>query len=378
MSFCYSERFAVSPRTTIPQVRPGGIYFRQMSCAWQPLRFAASIILGVFSSVVAATGQSSPAELSTDCSAYASIPLPAEAAKIPIPEKPPDCASDRSYRGLGRPVNYAEARACAWQELLAKEPDPRQNPKGPTAWGVGGPLILADIYFNGAGVKRNIPLAMHFACEFEEATAMLALPEIMKLGGSRPVHGPFEFCDYAATTVTENFCGGYASAIEDDRRNRYFNSLESSMKSEQKAAFERLLAAQDAYVEAHAGEVSQAGTIRVMRTIGSQGILRNLFRAELVHFESGKWPTLTASQIASAYALVQREYEGKLEKLRAQTKEEIDEGEVTAENLSKVESTWEAYRDAWAAFARARYPEKANAIRAAITLDRYRLLKTIG
>jgi hypothetical protein len=353
-----------------------------MYCAWQirkqPLGFAAAILLGTCSLAVAATGQSTPAELSTDCSAYASIPLPAEAEKIPIPENAPNCDSDRSYRGIGRPVNYAEARACAWRELLAPQGDFRQNPRGPTAWGVGGPLILADIYFNGAGVKRDIPLAMHFACEFEEGTAVNAVSGMEKYDASSSPHEPFEFCDYAATTITANFCSSYASAIEDDRRSRYFKSLESSMTSEQKAAFEKLLVAQNSYVEAHAGEVYQGGTIRVMRTIGSQNILKDLFRVELVHFEGGKWPSLTASQIASADALVQREYDVTLQKLQAQTKEEIDEGEVTAGDLSKVEIAWEAYRDAWAAFARVRYPAAVDSIRAAITLDRYRLLKTIG
>jgi hypothetical protein len=42
-----------------------------------------------------------------------------------------------------------------------------------------------------------------------------------------------------------------------------------------------------------------------------------------------------------------------------------------------VEETWEKYRDAWVSFARLRYPHAVAAIRAEITLDRYRLLKTI-
>jgi hypothetical protein len=353
-----------------------------MSCASQSSKqlfgFAAATLLGTCMSVVAAIGQSPAAELSPDCSAYASIPLPAEAEKFQKPKEAPVCASYRSYRGIGRPVNFAEARACAWQELLAKGGDLRKNPHGPTAWGVGGPLILADIYFNGAGVKRDIPLAMHFACEFEEGTAVSAVSGMEKYDTSSHAQEPFEFCDYAATTVTENFCSGYASEIEDDRRARYFNSLESSMTSEQRAAFEKLLIAQNAYVEAHINEVGQGGTIRVVRTMHSQDILKDLFRTELIHFERGKWPSLTASQIASADALVQREYEVRLQKLRAQTKEDIDEGAVTSENLSNVESAWEAYRSAWVAFAHVRYPAAADSIRAAITLDRYRLLKTIG
>src|ERR1043166_4729232 len=86
----------------------------------------------------AAFGQSAPAKLPADCSAYASIPLPAEAEKVPVPKTPPACASYRSYRGIGRPTNYSEARACAWQERLAQKADPGPNQKEPNARAVGG------------------------------------------------------------------------------------------------------------------------------------------------------------------------------------------------------------------------------------------------
>ena len=339
--------------------------------------FATAILVGSCVFATAAVGQTKDTELPATCSAYASIPLPAEARKAPLPKTAPTCASYRSYRGIGRPVNYSEARACAWQERLSQKADLGQNPREPTAWIVGGSLILADIYFNGAGVKRNIPLAVRFACEFEEGTATLALRNIADPDGSPRAHGPFEFCDYAASTFTMNFCSGYASEIEDDRRSRYYNSLKPSMTGEQKAAFEMLLAAENAYIEAHASEVDQGGTIRVIRTIGSQNILKHLFHIEVVHFERKKWPALSDRQIATAEVVLHAEYKKKFEQLRTQTKEAIDEGAVTAAGLASVQRSWEKYRDAWVAFARLRYPAAATVIRAEIALDRYRLLKTI-
>lgn len=351
--------------------------FRARHLTSQLFGLATAILVGNCVLATVAVGQNTSAELTADCSAYASIPLPAEAEKAPVPKTPPACASYRSYRGIGRRVNYTEARECAWQERLAQKADLGQNQEEPTAWIVGGSLILADIYFNGSGVKRNIPLAMRFACESEERMATLALPDIAKLNGSPGAHGPFEFCDYAATTFTMNFCSSYASEISDDRRNRYYNSLKPSMTREQQAAFEKLLAAENAYIKAHASEVDKGGTIRVIRTIGSQGILKDLFHTEIVHFERQKWPVLSDHQITMADALLHREYVKKLQQLRTQTKESIDEGAVTAGHLSSVEETWETYRDAWVAFARLRYTAAAALIRAEITLDRYRLLRTI-
>jgi uncharacterized protein YecT (DUF1311 family) len=340
-------------------------------------RIAFALLLGSYSFSIAALSRNTKIELPTDCSAYASVQLPAEVEKVPIPKSPPDCASYRSYRGIGRPQNYAEARACAWRERSAQMAGLGQNQKEPDAWVVGGSLILADIYFNGAGVKRNIPLALRFACESEEGMAELALRDIAKSNSSLRAHGPFEFCDYAVTTFTMNFCTGYASEIEEDRRSRYFNSLESSMTPEQKAAFERLLVAQDAYIEAHASEVDQGGTIRTMRTIGSQNILKDLFRTDVFHFESNKWPLISENQIATVDTMLQREYKKKLRELQAQTKEQIDEGAVTADGFASVEKAWESYRDAWVAFASLRYPSAFERIRAQITLDRYRLVRTI-
>ena len=341
------------------------------------MQLAASILVG-YCALAAATGQTPPPELPADCSAYESVPLPAEAEKAPVPKTPPACASYRSYRGIGRPVHYSEARACAWQERKAQIADLGQNPKELTAWIVGGSLILADIYVNGAGVRRNIPLAMRLACEAEERMASLALPDVAKFNGSPVVNGPFEFCDYAASTITMNFCSGYASQVEHDRRSRFYVSLKSTMSAAQREAFEKLLAAQNAYIKAHASEVDQGGTIRGLRTIGSMNILNNLFQTEVVHFERKKWPVLSERQIATADAVLQRELEKTLQELRKQTKEEIDEGAVTADHVSNVEGTWETYRQAWVAFASLRYPAAAvPAIRAHITLNRYRLLKTI-
>jgi hypothetical protein len=323
-------------------------------------------------------GQIPPADLPQHCSAYSTVPLPEEAGKSPIPKTFPVCTSYRSYRGIGRPTDYSRARACAWQERQAQQANLAQNPEEPTAWIVGGSLVLADIYFNGAGVTRNIPLALRFACESEEGMAELALSDIAKLNEPHRVDTPFEFCHYAASTMTMNFCTSYASEIEDDRRGRFYASLKTSMTQPQQVAFEKLLDAKKAYISEHASEVDQGGTIRGMRTMGSQDILESLFHMELVHFERKRWPVISENQIVTADSLLVSEFNKKLLQLRGKSKDELEEGGVTADHLAKVEESWEKYRDAWAVFASLRYPSEASAIRAQITLDRYRLVKTIN
>jgi uncharacterized protein YecT (DUF1311 family) len=352
--------------------------FRSSHPFERPFRFVAAIVAAGCALANSAPGQVTSGQLSANCAAYASVPLPAAASDVSVPKAFPACASYRSYRGIGRPANYDEARACAWQERAAQKANLAQNPKEPTAWFVGGPLILADIYFNGAGVQRNVPLAMRFACEADKGMVALALDGVAKWNGSHSAQRPFEFCDYASTTLTMSFCSEYASEIADDRRNRYYVSLKASMTADQRAAFDKLLAAEHAYITTHAFEVDQGGSIRGIRTLNSQGILEDLFRAEVVHFERKEWPALSACQIATADEVLQREYEEKLQQLGKQSQEDIEGGAVTAEGLSKAEKAWGAYREAWVGFARARYPAAADAIGAQITLDRYRLVKTIG
>ena len=109
--------------------------------------------------------------------------------------------------------------------------------------------------------------------------------------------------------------------------------------TEQQTAFEKLLAAQNAYVNAHASEVDQGGTIRGIRTIGSQSILKDLFRTEVVHFERKRWPVLSDNQITTADALLQRQYEKTLQQLRTRTNEDSYDETVTTDHLSNMEKT---------------------------------------
>lgn len=324
---------------------------------------------------VAVAGQSDSGPV---CSAYAKVPLPSEAVVAgPAPTKFPGCAAYKWYRGIGRPLNLSEARECAWKERAAQLAHLPQNPEVGTSWFVGGSLILADLYANGAGVERKVPLAMRFVCESEEQTAELAAKDL--LAGGTPIHtrGWFEFCDYAATTFSMNFCGEYAAEVEDDRRSRQYRGLRASMTPEQQRSFDRLLAAERVYVDTHAREVYQGGSIRGVRTMGSQEILDSLFHAEVVHLERGRWPVFSDRLIGAADGMERREYAKKLLELRAQKPTDLEDGLVTAGDVQQVEASWIRYREAWTAFARARYPGHVDAVRAQVALDRYRLLKTI-
>jgi len=98
----------------------------------------------------------------------------------------------------------------------------------------------------------------------------------------------------------------------------------------------------------------------------------------VVRFARKEWPALTDDQIAKADGALHHEYEKQLGQLRAQPRDANDLTSVTADHVAGVEKVWDRYRDAWVAFARLRYPDDVARIRAEITLDRWRFLKTIS
>ena len=111
------------------------------------------------------------------CQTVASVPLPPEAV-VSKPTVFPACESYKFYAGIGRPVDYAAARTCAWKERTAQLAKLPQNAEAPTAWAIGGDLILVNLYANGLGIPRSLPLALHLACEDGSGIATDAIGDL--------------------------------------------------------------------------------------------------------------------------------------------------------------------------------------------------------
>ncbi len=307
------------------------------------------------------------------CSGYAGVPLPAEAA-VALPQESQACESYKSYSGIGLPVSYQAARACAWQERAAWQEKLAQNPKAPLAWVVGGDAILVNLYANGLGVARNLPVAIRLACEENAGLAAEGIEDLARLvqSSERPKKR-FSICDYAATTFTMNFCGGYEAEIKQQATSRELGRLSENWTDKQKALFRKLERAKDAYVAAHVHELDQSGTVHNMKDLTSQEILRHNFLLEVRRFEKGDLPGGSASTAREAERQMRQHYE---KNLAAASAPVSAEGQGTAvSSVAAAQSAWEAYRTAWIAFAAARYPSvQATAFRAYFAKERAALL----
>jgi len=297
------------------------------------------------------------------CSAYTVVPLPTEAQGITTPAKFPACESYKSYAGIGRPMNYEAARACAWQERAAQEADLPQNPQAPIAWVVGGSIILADLYANGLGTPRNLPLATRLACEQSEGFLEEGFDDLAsRMKNQNKNDKPFELCEYAAVTFDMNFCESYQSQIGDSNRDRDIASLSSHWTEAQKAAFAAAKKSFDVYVETVGhDETYMGGTIRNLRAIGAMQEMQQDFFVSLRRYESGKLPQASAAVAQAHDAELNRVYQEALKNsastVASAKKDDLSpEEEIQPEGIRKAERAWLAYRDAWVNFATLRYP----------------------
>ena len=107
------------------------------------------------------------------CNQARRVPLPPGIAKNPVQPEGDACASYKPYYGIGGPVDFASARACAIAERNKINFDRNGNvdPDTPGAdirGEISGVIVLTMLYANGDGVPRNPALAQRFACEAME------------------------------------------------------------------------------------------------------------------------------------------------------------------------------------------------------------------
>ncbi len=286
------------------------------------------------------------------CATCLKMPLPAEASTVHAPKAWPDCDSYRSYSGIGREVNLAQARKCAWSERLAQQAgiEPRYN----VASLFGGSAMLAVLYANGEGVEQNKTLAYRFACESglegDGKTEILALPNVPHITGKK-----FAYCDSAFTTFEMNFCAAYAAEIAAQKRQDALDQISSRWPRADQDAFRALESAEEEYVNTHgAGETYLGGTIRNLRVNGVEERQRDIFLAAVWEFENGHQPKGTEADYRKADSDLNATYREALE-LAGKQKFEEDDGSIRPEGIQKAERAWLKYRDAWAVFAKLHY-----------------------
>jgi hypothetical protein len=159
------------------------------------------------------------------------------------------CDSEALYFGIGIAADPVAARKCA---LIERENE--VGPKAPEFGGLGysyfsGTGILAMVYANGAGVPRNLPVAIHMACGIEDAPAasegrIEALIDHAAGGGDGK---PFGICDHATSGISAGHCADHDQRIAAQQREQRIAGLRANWNPGQQALFAKAYSSFDAY-----------------------------------------------------------------------------------------------------------------------------------
>jgi hypothetical protein len=322
---------------------------------------------------VSVFAQSSDRDTEKDalCEKWNSAPLPADASGIPEPKSFPRCDSYKLYSGIGGKVDFVATRKCAWSERLAMEAGLRQASGDPIPWAIGGSIILTELYANGEGVQKNVPLALRLACEAngDEGEELEDLVKRMEQSTATK----FRYCDHAFDTFTMNFCASYDAEIGDQERSDLLKHLSSNWTQTQRDALARLTKSEIAYAKAHEiGEINTGGTIRDLNAIGAYNEVRGDFVEALKSFEKGRLPNDSAKNAADADVELNRIFRKAIAMAKVQNP---DYGPPEPERIRAAERAWISYRDMWVEFAKIRYPTTSSeSWLALLTQDRIAVL----
>ena len=168
----------------------------------------------------------------------------------------PDCDSAAYYFGIGRPVDYAAARQCAYVERAHSDAN---NPDI-----FAGPGVLSMIYANGHGVKPDLELAKRFTCEGWAAPAELeGRLDILDNDRKTNTVAKFDLCETATSGFSEGWCANIDSRLNQVRRAKNIKLIVDKLPASALPAFHALQSAENDFDDLRSGnEVDLSGTGR--------------------------------------------------------------------------------------------------------------------
>lgn len=263
------------------------------------------------------------------------------AKDYPAADQPPAtlglCEARDAYYGFGQPVDYAKARACAYRGR---------------DWGV-----LAMLYANGLGVKRDFAVARKAVCDAMDAPAETAgrLKHLAamerELSVSHAVK-PYDFCDDATNSGAINGCAVISQKLAAKERTAREADMLAGWPAAQRLAYAPLSKALAAFARAHGGEVDRGGTAYIAEMAAAQDAVFTAFDDLFAQAEIGQLAAQPPERARAADAALNATWKA----LKA-TPDPNTPNAVTLADILTAQRAWLKYRDAWVAFGKLRHPE---------------------
>lgn len=256
----------------------------------------------------------------------------------PVRDQPPagtpPCDSTGFYYGIDKPVDYTQARLCAFAE-----PD------------LG---VLAMLYANGRGVARDDGLARKAVCDDRDAAPAETEGRLKHLArmerDAKEQAAGLDVCDDATSGMMTGWCAGIASKRKAPQRDARLATLAAKWPSTHQAAFAALRQAQDAFVDARDGEVDKTGSARASLMAAAEEARRDAFVALVARAEAGRVGAGTPAQAKASDERMNATW------TRLKATRDTDATTVAMKDILAAQRAWLKYRDAWVRFAALRYP----------------------
>jgi uncharacterized protein YecT (DUF1311 family) len=274
------------------------------------------------------------------------------------------------YYGIDQQVDYRMARYCAYAE--------RNDVGGPTGnldADIAAPAVLAMIYAAGKGVAPNLQLAIKFACDingaWDDGTDLAKLLADKRQQGATRMD--LDVCDRPTGRQMN-----YACILRDQDRIAIelpvaLKRFDATGTSEEHAAFQKVLAARSKFLEAHASEL-HSGTVGITQaSMSLANATAELWVRTLNDLVDGKLPHYSEEDFAKA----DRDLNGAYREARSDALTCGTPGICTTpDELLNVERAWLAYREAWVAYGKLRWPNVSpDSWRTLFTLERTDMLQ---
>ncbi|MDB5468458.1 MAG: hypothetical protein JWR84_18 [Caulobacter sp.] len=292
-----------------------------------------------------------------DCAKYRKVeppaadrPTAAQLAALKI------CDSSDAYYEISGPGDAVKARHCAFAEMARNEND-----------GPAGAGVLMMLYANGRGVKPNLPYAIRMACTvggapFEVSGRIAALEGRMKGEGTDTA---FDYCDDVTSGYAAGLCASIGARVQDHQRALRFAELGHGWTPVQKAAWDRVMAAETAYADAMAeGEVDLSGTMRGVFALEAEGEIKVSTLGLLEALDTKAFDKAVPGQLQKSDAALNAAWK----KVTANSFEDF--GTVTKDGVRGTQRAWIKYRDAWSAFANLKWPGMGDTAADYLTRER--------
>lgn len=233
-------------------------------------------------------------------------------------------------------------------------------------------IKFAEAFANGWGVSRDINRAIAFDCHGNTVPAELIfqVKHLQERATAKSPEQPFIFCHELTSGMNGGQCAAFSENGEQRQRDTRLANLSAGFTLQQKAAFNALQQAANAYFDAHSGdEQDMSGTLRGAFYEEEIGRLRTSFLNALRRFEHGQLPP------KGNFIQADRSLNSLYRDIRSTT-DWTSTGTVRFADVRKTEQLWLKYRDAWANFGPLRYPNRsANDFRCWVTRERIVQLK---